>query len=141
VKNKTITVDLEAWSPTLLCNTTGGIHTGQMLIYAAGRQTGKSMCMEMLKNRIYDTNLCKEILLPMYQKSKYQFSRAKWYVVDFWDMSALPDTTLKPKVDWCKEHFGPHPVNPDAWSRWYIFHDKIKFRDEADAALFLLRWA
>ena len=74
------------------------------------------------------------------QQPKYKFSRAKWYEAEFWDLSALPDTSLKSKSDWCKEQFGPHPKNIDAWSRWYISDTKIYFRDEKDYQWFILRW-
>jgi hypothetical protein len=68
-------------------------------------------------------------------KSKYKFSRANWYVAEFDDRHYF-------EVDaWCTEHFGPHPKNPDAWSRWvHKYSDKIHFRDEKDYAWFVLRW-
>ena len=86
MKNKTITIDLESYAqPCVLGSFTSGIRPGEMMVYSAGRQTGKSMYMQMLKNRIYDTNLCKEIMLPISfdkSKPKYQFSRAKWHIAD-----------------------------------------------------------
>ena len=43
---------------------------------------------------------------------------------------------------WCWEQFGPHPRNPDAWSRWeHRYANKIHFRDEQDYMWFLLRWS
>jgi hypothetical protein len=102
--------------------------------------------------RIMDTNLCKEIMLdnskgyfyapyiPKTMKPKYKFSRAKWYEAEFWDVSALPDNSLKSKSDWCKEQFGPHPESPDAWSRWYVQQTKVYFRDQKDHNWFVLRW-
>jgi hypothetical protein len=104
------------------------------------------------RSQLYASNLCQEIMLtdtmqmctlggmPIKPKSKYQFSRAKWYEAEFWDLSALPDTSLKSKSDWCKEQFGPHPQRPDAWSRWYVSHTKVYFRDQKDHNWFVLRW-
>ncbi len=69
-------------------------------------------------------------------KSKYQFSRAKWYKADFYytDFDAI--------VNWCTEQFGPHPKHPDAWSRWkHNGQDRVFFRDEKDYVLFCLRWS
>ena len=72
-------------------------------------------------------------------KSKYNFSRAKWYEADLdwgdWkNFGAI--------FEWCEQQFGAHPKNPDAWSRWYRFgSDCIRFRDEQDYMLFLLRWS
>lgn len=69
-------------------------------------------------------------------KSKYNFNRANWYVAEF-NVKDYTDV-----VHWCKEQFGPHPRNPDAWSRWWHkYEDKIHFRDENDYILFTLRWS
>ena len=67
--------------------------------------------------------------------SKYKFSR-NWYQAYF-------DAKDYFAVDtWCEQQFGPHPKNPDAWSRWWHkFEDSILFRDEKDYVLFVLRWS
>jgi hypothetical protein len=145
MKKQTITVDLETWSPTVLSNTTGGIHPGQIMIYASGRQTGKSsLYMKMLKNKLYDSNLCKEIFLPMHPvtKPKYQFSRAKWYSAEItghatWRMSDEYNSI----IEWCTEQFGPHPTKQDAWSRWWVGVGVINFRDEKDFVFYKLKWS
>ena len=64
-----------------------------------------------------------------------KFSR-NWYQAEFDDRHYF-------EVDaWCEQHFGPHPKNPDAWSRWWHkFEDSILFRDEKDYVLFVLRWS
>ena len=105
-----------------------------------------------LARRIMDTNLCKEIVFegayyaPYFPKTlaafdrlpvnKYKFSRAKWYVADF-------DWVRQGEVlEWCRQQFGPHPKNPDAWSRWcQKYQEKIHFRDEKDYLMFLLKWS
>ena len=118
----------------------GGIKTGQMVVYSGGRRTGKSMItMDTLKSLYYQNNLCKEILLP---ESKYKFSRAKWHTAEIhsnaiWRFS----DEYNQIIEWCTEHFGPHPKKHDAWSRWYVGLGYINFRDEADYALYMLRWA
>jgi hypothetical protein len=69
-------------------------------------------------------------------QSKYKFTRANWYVAEF-DIKDYTDV-----VHWCREQFGPHPWNPDAWSRWeHRYENKIHFRDEKDYAWFVLRWS
>ena len=69
-------------------------------------------------------------------RSKYKFTRANWYVAE----SDIKDYT--DVVHWCREQFGPHPRNPDAWSRWeHRYENKIHFRDEKDYAWFLLKWS
>jgi hypothetical protein len=65
---------------------------------------------------------------------KYRFSRAKWHeaTISFKDGPAI--------WEWCTERFGKQDKNPDAWSRWYIAINTIRFRDEKDYLMFLLRW-
>jgi hypothetical protein len=151
MRNKTITVDLESWSssPTVLGNTTGGIYPlqpfqqllwdkvrqggfkqGQMTLYSAVQQTGRSTL-----NAWFQNNLCKEILLPMKPAPKYKFSRAKWYEADY-------DWIHRAKVlEWCTQQFGPQPERPDAWSRWqHKYPQRIHFRDAKDYEWFVLRW-
>ena len=107
---------------------------------------GQTITLPVIKNakpvlvapKIINTNLCKEIILPMFAqpKPKYKFSRSKWYEVEFhW-------TDYDEIVDWCKEQFGPHDNQPDAWSRWvHTYEDQIHFRDQNDYVLFVLRWS
>ena len=114
----------------------GGFKRVEMAIYSAGRGTGKSL---------YNRNPCKEIMMPslngmkvpqwVRDADKYKFSR-KWHVVEYdWqDYDAVRE--------WCVEQFGPHPQNPDAWSRWWhSYADSIRIRDEQDYVLFMLRWS
>jgi hypothetical protein len=145
MRNKTITVDIESYSQLcVLGNTTGGIPAGAMNVIGMSRQTGKSMYMKLLKNRIYDSNLCNEILLPMRPatKPKYQFSRAKWYSAEItghatWRMSDEYNSI----IEWCTEQFGNHPDKPDAWSRWWVGVGVINFRDEKDFVFYKLKWS
>ena len=145
MRNKTITVDLESWSssPTVLGNTTNGIYPlqpfqqalwdrlGQMSLYSAVQQTGKST---FLKSAYYN-NLCNEILLPMKPAPKYKFSRAKWY-------EAKVPRDQQAAFAWCVKQFGPEPTNTDAWTRWYFNVDRtFRFRDAKDYEWFLLRWS
>lgn len=68
-------------------------------------------------------------------KAKYKFSRAKWHEADY-NWANYADV-----INWCHEQFGPHPINPDAWSRWNDkYNGKIFFRDEKDYNWFALRW-
>jgi hypothetical protein len=110
--------DIEGWKPS------------ELYIISGGRRTGKSTL-----NQWFNNNLCKEILPPM-KEEKYKFSRANWYQAEFNDKDYF-------EVDaWCNQQFGPHPANPDAWSRWWHkFHNSILFRDEKDYVLFMLRWS
>ncbi len=141
MKKQTVIVDLEAYSNLRpMSNVTDGIHPYIPTMY-----------MKMLKNRVYDSNLCKEITYMGQQLlsefaiergkpvsksvSKYKFSRAKWYDADhrYDDYDAV--------IAWCTEQFGPRPKRMDAWTRWCDIHiDRIRFRDEKDYQWFILRW-
>ena len=117
----------------------GGFKQGQMTLYSAGRQTGKSYLNALYGSTgiksLYYSNLCNEILLPMKPAPRYKFSRAKWYVAEFdWEQQTEV-------IKWCTQQFGPRPENPDAWSRWYHKSwTEIHFRDAKDYEWFLLRW-
>lgn len=124
------------------------------------------MKITVLKSRrdtpinLFNNNLCQEIMLTGQQQlrytlglttnyyfskthaalnrlpvNKYKFTRANWYVADFnWRDQAEVE-------EWCWEQFGPHPKNPDAWSRWYNkYSEKIHFRDEKDYVWFCMKW-
>lgn len=135
----------------------GGFKQGQMTLYSAGRQSGKSM-LNAMYGKTYSDNLCQEIILDsqeyirelkisfgnlvtgrINQKKKvkkYQFSRAEWYVADF-DWKHQADV-----LAWCTQQFGPHPQRPDAWSRWcHRAWTEIHFRDSKDYEWFVLRWS
>jgi hypothetical protein len=116
-----------------------GFKSGEMAVFSVGRRTGKSMVMEVMKNRYYNTNLCKESMIPRPPEPKYKFSRAKWYEAD------RPGHAFSNEyheiLNWCVENFGPHPKRPDAWSRWSMGVSTVKFRDEADYILYQLRWS
>ena len=106
----------------------GGYKTCEMAVYSGGRGVGKSFYYSIPSYPKTTASLNR--LMP-----KYKFSR-KWHIVDYdWeDFVAVGE--------WCEEQFGPQPLNPDAWCRWYQRGmGRIHFRDEADAALFILRWS
>jgi len=75
-----------------------------------------------------------------FTKSKYKFTRAKWYDV------TIDGKNEMAAISWCEEQFGRAATQPDAWARWYRVYTGIspgnfRFRDEKDYILFVLRWA
>lgn len=111
------------------------------------------MKITLLEDRIqlFNTNLCKEIMLTGYQQlmvdmsinfdwkepmvTKYKFSRSKWH-------EAKLHKNVDDALDWCEQQFGKEPNHPDAWSRWYFNVSRtFRFRDEKDYAWFMLRWS
>jgi len=145
-KHNTIIVDIEAANAVtrtgqgILRNMSEFIAYNTMDIFSAGRQTGKSMLMKVMKNR-FDANLCKEIMLPIHPEPKYKFSRAKWHAARLngdgvWRLGQEYNEIIA----WCNETFGAHPKRPDAWSRWWVGIGEIYFRDEQDLVLYKLKW-
>lgn len=74
-----------------------------------------------------------------YTKPKYTFSRAKWYEASL-KISSTTAQIMEVHA-WCSEQFGPVPKHEDAWCRWGQLGTKLKFRDEKDYILFVLRWS
>ena len=149
MRNKTITVDLEAWTPSVLKNIADGIHPGGIYLYSAGRQTGKSvwnnLCSEIIDTENDWDSIIREYSLQWLpdgkpkSKSPYKFSRAKWWEAEF---GPADYNKVREVREWCIEQFGQEPRNHDAWSRWYHKnHNRILFRDERDYVWFLLRWS
>ena len=151
-KTKTVVFDIETMNSVtktgqdIFRNMSEFIAYNTVDIFSAGRQTDKSMfnalTMKVFKNRYYGTNLCKEIMLPMEPKSKYQFSRAKWHAAQLngdgvWRLGQEYNEIIA----WCNETFGAHPKRPDAWSRWWVGIGEIYFRDEQDLVLYKLKWS
>lgn len=117
---KQLAVDIEGWKP------------GELYVVASASRIGKSYYYKQIRNAMYNgTNVTLGMPEP-----KYKFSRANWYQAEFDDRHYFEVEA------WCSQHFGPHPANPDAWSRWWHkFHNSILFRDEKDYILFMLRWS
>ena len=111
----------------------------KMQLNSAYGYTGVGKSMYFTKSRYYN-NLCKEIALPMKPVSKYKFSRAKWYVADI-PIFQNDYPKWREMRKWMSEQFGPQDQNPDAWSRWYSDGFVIRFRDESDYVLFMLKWS
>lgn len=131
-----VDMDIEALNMNYM---RGGFKPGEMVIISTPRQTVKSLYY----GTIYNTNLCKEILLPMNPEPKHKFSRAKWFEAPrpghaAWNTFSNEYHDI---LNWCVGNFGPHPKKPDAWSRWYMGIETVNFRDEADYILYQLRWS
>lgn len=120
MKNKTITVDLESWTPSVLNNwydkmLTSNTDWGSFI---------REYSLQWLPDDKPEP------------KSPYKFSRAKWWEAEF------SETDYLEVRKWCMEQFGPEPWPQDAWSRWYHkYYNRIFFRDHQDYVLFLLRWS
>ena len=134
-------LNLQPYQEQLLRLLERGFKAGQISVISAGRQTGKSYYTKVLKNRIYDTNLCKEIVMPTTPEPKYKFSRAKWHTVDIGVGAWKLGREYNEIIAWCNDTFGPHPARSDAWSRWWVGVGQIYFRDERDFVLYQLRWS
>lgn len=145
--NKNATEGIYSYQQALLDKVSGGFRAGEMMIISAGRQAGKST-LNQYYGKLYNNNLCQEIMftgqkhlqctlgaLNRLPVNKYKFTRANWYLAEYnW-------VHQHEVLEWCTQQFGPHPQNPDAWSRWCNnYTGRIHFRDEKDYAWFMLRW-
>lgn len=131
---KNVTEGIYPYQRALLDKVLEGFKVGQLMIISPGRQTGKSM-LNQYYGKLYNDNLCKEIILPMKPEPKHKFSRSKWYE------AKLPKDG-QGAFNWCVKNFGPEPKNPDAWSRWYLNVERtFRFRDASDYEWFMLRWS
>lgn len=124
---------------------TGGIKYGELAVFMAGRQTGKSYLQKILKNSFYGTvgNQFAHIKPPppelhfdegRVHGSRYYTVRPVWY-----DWPELET--------WCRETFGePGDVWPNedfTWPecpRWIMNNGKFWFRNERDRSWFIMRW-
>lgn len=78
-----------------------------------------------------------ETEIPYPENPRRQFSR-KWFSAK----SRGEILALDQVQSWCVDTFGPQPVCPDAWCRWYHYSTRTwRFRDEEDYVLFSLKWS
>lgn len=129
-------LDMDINSLSLYHQPLSGFKKGEMMVISTARQTGKSMLWDL-----ETLNPCKEILFPMKPESKYKFSRAKWYSSKLkgngiWRLG----NEYNEMIEWCTQHFGAHPKEQDAWSRWWVGVNDINFRDAKDYEWYVLRW-
>ena len=107
-KHNTVVMDIETMtavmpqgSSSVFQGVTGGIPVGEMMIFAGGRQTGKStMTYQMLKSRYYEMNKQQ----PIRTLDKFALDGATWYtvhcrpsIIGEWVQEQDPDM-------WCRHH-------------------------------------
>lgn len=123
---------MHKWQNDIINKLTGWA-PGEMVVWSAGRQTGKSQMAEYMK---------------MFYQMYYQ--EVPSLELDEGKVFGQPYYTVKPKgipwyemEPWCRETFGPTPEfgvwEPNA--RWYMNAEQFWFRDEKDRMLFVLRWS
>jgi hypothetical protein len=135
----TINVDIEAGTTHEFQRRLTGALQGEMFVVSVGRQAGKSYMTKILKNNFFGKSTDGPI---MRTDPKYKFSRTNWYEAELYGNSRdRLATEYIELIGWCTEHFGPHPANPDAWSRWRVGIGCIYFRDAQDYEWYMLRWA
>lgn len=107
-----------------------GYKFGEMAVFTASRQVGKSHFMK-LWNEVYFHEV------PCIELSEGKVFGQPYYTAEpkgiSWDAME----------DWCKETFGPTPKT-GVWEplgRWYMNAERFWFRDEKDRMLFVLRWS
>lgn len=137
-KRNTVVMDIETMtavmpqgSSSVFQGVTGGIPVGEMMIFAGGRQTGKStMTYQMLKSRYYEMNKQQ----PIRTLDKFALDGATWYTVHCrpstigeWVQEQDPDM-------WCRHHnTGALRFEYPTFSNYNIHEDLY--------SLLLLKWS
>lgn len=121
-----IGVDLQPWQKQTFDTIYGGIRRGEMMTFASGRNTGKSMLTAAMLN-----NLCKEIVMPPFEVlSTADVDGVPWYTV-----SCRKEVSI-----WVREN---GTENQDWYShiddRWTLYHNMFDMSQEM-LAMTKLRW-
>jgi hypothetical protein len=118
--------------------TSGGFKPGQLSIFAAGRQTGKSTLTQQTIDRLMRDLNSRPIEELMLGDRRIHGSRfytvepvgGNWLEMDHW----ARETYGEPSTLW---------VSPDdlVQCRWFANDRKFWFRKERDRTMFILKWS
>jgi len=133
---------MQPTSPSTLYNWQKGllseIKPGELTVFAAARQTGKSMMSKYLLNSVYGKMGIMESVVEQLTITKAY--KGEWKVELPWGIG--PRQIFIAEFDnWCIETFGPCGLNRKY--RWRKANTKYRtyfFRDESDLTLLTLRW-
>jgi hypothetical protein len=123
--------------------TSGGVKPGQLSIFAAGRQTGKSTLTQQTIDRLMrdlNSRPIEELVL-----SEGRVYGARYYCVE------PVGGNWRDMEDWCISTYGASTGSiwaqevdkstPLVNERWYGNNRKFWFRNERDRTLFILKWS
>jgi hypothetical protein len=116
-----------------------GFKSGEMVIYTAGRNTGKSaFSAQALKRMMDDINSRPVEELKLSEGTVYG---SRYHCVE------PVGGNWREMETWCYQMFGNagdklwgEPKAPEPAQRWYMNNRKFWFRNEADRTMFVLKW-
>ena len=131
-------MNLQSWQLDML-DKLRGFKPGEMMIYSAGRQTGKSYFTQYTIDRLMrDLNSQPITDLVLSEGTVYG---SRYHCVEPVGGSWIE------MQEWCLEKFGDSGKHiwgsnevPSPQERWYMNNRKFWFRDEADQLIFVMKW-
>lgn len=116
-----------------------GFKPGEMVIYTAGRNVGKSAFSAQALKRMMDDMLAQPVTDIVLSEGRVYGSR--YYTAE------PVGGNWREMEAWCYEAFGDdsYPIwgedrAPEPAQRWYKNNRKFWFRNEADRTMFVLKW-
>jgi hypothetical protein len=119
-------IDLQPWQKQTFDTIYGGLKRGEMMTFASGRNTGKSMLTAAMLD-----NLCKEIIMPKFEVlSTADVDGVPWYTV-----SCRKEVSI-----WVREN----GIENKEWychinSKWMTYYNVLDMSQEM-FAMTKLRW-
>lgn len=124
--------------------TLGGIKRGEMMIMSSGRQVGKSMLNQTLRQmwaKFHQERPIEDLILD---ESKWHGARyyrvepvgGNWATMEAWCTETFGDAAEV----WDLKSTGEQFIWPEA-GRWYKNDRKFWFRNERDRTMFIMRWS
>lgn len=116
-----------------------GFKPGEMVIYTAGRNVGKSAFSAQALKRVMDDILAQPVTDILLSEGRVYGSR--YYTAE------PVGGNWREMEAWCYQTFGDdsYPIwgedkAPEPAQRWYKNNRKFWFRNEADRTMFVLKW-
>ena len=126
------------WQMTVL-NKLQGIKPGEMMIYSAGRQTGKSYFTQYTIDRLMRDLNSQPI-------TDLVLSEGTVYGSQYHCVEPVGGNWIEMQ-EWCFNQFGRSGKHiwgsnevPAPQERWYMNNRKFWFRDDRDQLMFVMRW-
>ena len=131
-------MNLQSWQLDML-DKLRGVKPGEMMIYSAGRQTGKSYFTQYTIDRLMRDLNSQPITDLVLSEGTVYGSRyhcvepvgGSWTEMQEWCLNQFGDSG--------KHIWGSNEV-PVPQERWYMNNRKFWFRDDADRLMFVMKW-
>jgi hypothetical protein len=131
-------MNVQPWQQDML-DKLRGFKPGEMMIYSAGRQTGKSYFTQYTIDRLMRDLNSQPITDLVLSEGTVYGSRyhcvepvgGSWIEMQEWCFNQFGDSG---------KHIWGEPKSPESAQRWYMNNRKFWFRDDADRLMFVMKW-